>query len=61
MQKLVRPYLENKPGILLHISVIPAVQEVEVGGLWFPASPGKVSLRPYLKTKLKGFRAWLKW
>jgi hypothetical protein len=37
--------------------------EAEVGGSWFKASPGKVSVRPYLKNKLKSERTgpWLKW
>jgi hypothetical protein len=36
--------------------------EAEVGGLKFEASPGKVSMRSYLKNKLKvvGFGACLK-
>jgi hypothetical protein len=29
--------------------VIPATQEIETRGLWFKASLGKVSTRPYLK------------
>jgi hypothetical protein len=34
-----------------YISVIPAVWEVEIRGLQFEASPGKVSEKPYLKHK----------
>jgi hypothetical protein len=33
--------------------MIPTTQEAEVGGSRVEASPGKVSLRPYLKTKYK--------
>jgi hypothetical protein len=41
--------------------MISATQEVEVGGLWSEAGPGK-SLRPYLKNKpkAKGLGVWLK-
>jgi uncharacterized protein (DUF736 family) len=42
--------------------VIPATQEVEVGGSWSKASLGK-SGGPYLENKLKARRleSWLKW
>jgi hypothetical protein len=33
--------------------LIPATQEAETGGSWFEASLAKVSMRPYLKNKLK--------
>jgi hypothetical protein len=43
--------------------VIPTAQEAEIGGSQFMASLGKVTVRPYLKNKLKtkslGWR--LKW
>jgi hypothetical protein len=35
------------------MSLIPAIQEVEVGGSWSEASPGKVIGIPYPKNKLK--------
>jgi hypothetical protein len=35
------------------LSVIPATQEVEVGGAWFEAILDKVNMRTYLKNKLK--------
>jgi hypothetical protein len=37
------------------MSIIPATQEVEVGGVWFQAGPGKI-MRSYLKNKLKSKR-----
>jgi hypothetical protein len=33
--------------------IILATQEIEVGGLWFKTSLGKISVRLYLKNKLK--------
>jgi hypothetical protein len=36
-----------------HMPVIPTTQELEVGGLRFQANLGKVSMRPYMKNKLK--------
>jgi hypothetical protein len=36
--------------------VIPATQEVEVGGSWFEASPGKFTKRSYPKNKFKNKR-----
>jgi hypothetical protein len=33
--------------------IIPPTQKAEVGGLQFEAGPGKVSMRSYLKNKLK--------
>jgi hypothetical protein len=44
--------------------VIPGTWEVKTRGLWSEASLGKVSVRPYLKTKtlkVKQVGAWLKW
>jgi hypothetical protein len=43
--------------------VIPATLEVEAGGSRFKAIPGKVSVKSYLKNKLKAKRlgTWLKW
>jgi hypothetical protein len=45
-----------------HLPVIPAIQEVELGGSWSKPKLLK-SVRPYLKTKLKAKRleVWLKW
>jgi hypothetical protein len=40
-----------------YIPVIPATQEAEVGRSPFEAILGKVSMRPYLKNKLKQKRA----
>jgi hypothetical protein len=42
--------------------IIPATQEAKVG-VPSVASPDKVSIKPYLKNKLKvkGLAAWLKW
>jgi hypothetical protein len=44
--------------------IIPPTQKAEVGGLQFEAGPGKVSMRSYLKNKLKaktGLGSQLKW
>jgi hypothetical protein len=47
------------------MSIIPAIaiQKAEVGGSQFKISPGKISVRTYLKNKLKakGLGARLKW
>jgi hypothetical protein len=50
---LVRPHF-NKKARLGETLVIPAGQEVEVGGSWSKASPGQKSMRPYLKIRQKG-------
>jgi hypothetical protein len=44
------------------ITIVPATQEVEVGGSCLEASLGKVSKRSYLgkKKKAKGLGMWLK-
>jgi hypothetical protein len=44
-----------------YFPVIPASQEVEVGGLWAKAHPAK-STKSYLKNKLnaKGLEEWLR-
>jgi hypothetical protein len=43
--------------------IIPATWEAEVGRWWLKTSLGKVSVRPYLKSKLTatGPGVWLKW
>jgi hypothetical protein len=42
----------NKPGMVVPVSVILAMGEVEAGGLLFEAGLGK-SARPYLQSKLQ--------
>jgi hypothetical protein len=45
-----------------YIPIIPATLEAQIGGSQFKTSSGKVSMRPYLKNKLKGKRlqVWLR-
>jgi hypothetical protein len=44
-------------------AVVPAIWQLELGGSQLEASLDKVSVRPYLKNKLKakGREVWLKW
>jgi hypothetical protein len=41
--------------------IIPAIQEVEIGGSQSKTRPGRQKQRPYLKNKVKEAGAWLKW
>jgi hypothetical protein len=43
--------------------VTPGTQKAKVGGSWFKVSPGKVTMRPYVRNKLRAtvFGVWLKW
>jgi hypothetical protein len=49
-------------GVVVYI-IVPATQEVEIGGSWSEACPGKANTRLYLENKQKSKRAggWLMW
>jgi hypothetical protein len=59
-QKVAKPYLKNKVG-MVYKPVIPATWEAAVRGLQSKASLGK-NVKPYQKDKLKATRLelWLK-
>jgi hypothetical protein len=61
-RKLAKPHHKRKLGVVV-IPVVPATQEAEVGGSRFEVNLGKVSMRLYLKNKLKAKRLmmWFKW
>jgi hypothetical protein len=61
-QKLARPCLKIRPGMVMHMTV-PATGEMEVGGSLCKTSLGKISTSPYLENKLepKVLGTLLKW
>jgi hypothetical protein len=53
-KQLIMSLQKLKPGWKGWCTTInPATPDVEVGGSWLEVTLGKVSMRPYLKSKLK--------
>jgi hypothetical protein len=59
-QKLSRPYLKKRPGMVFH-SCNPSYLGVEGGGWWSEASQSKRRTLPEKQIKEEGAILWNKW